>query len=246
LEEGRSIVWGQILQLRTPVGDLRRVNPTLAARLETVSQELAGAYSANSPGTKQSQITSKDSIETQSQAHRRLAEEWESIVKECRCIQGFEDFLRPDRFSKLSAASAFGNVVIINVHDKYGSDALIIPRGSSEIRHVALPRFTHRKAINLRLRMSGLLSNKGLRMRGPVVGRFDVVGHLLSLLSLDWFSMGGLSFHDSGVRGDRPADLGGFEPVLLSLWTDVVQPVFAALGLNESVSISLSRYRSQH
>lgn len=36
LEQGRSVVWNQILQLRTPVDDLSKVNPALAQRLEEV------------------------------------------------------------------------------------------------------------------------------------------------------------------------------------------------------------------
>ena len=40
LEQGRSIVWSQLSQLRTPVDDLRTVYPELAAQFERVSHEL--------------------------------------------------------------------------------------------------------------------------------------------------------------------------------------------------------------
>ncbi|KAJ7622289.1 CHAT domain-containing protein [Roridomyces roridus] len=40
LEEGRSIIWGQILKLRTPLDTLKEVHPELAERLLNLSSEL--------------------------------------------------------------------------------------------------------------------------------------------------------------------------------------------------------------
>lgn len=43
LEQGRSIVWGQLLDFRSPVDELHTVDPGLADRLAQVSVELENA-----------------------------------------------------------------------------------------------------------------------------------------------------------------------------------------------------------
>lgn len=40
LEQGRSIIWGQKLQLRTPLDDLERECPELAMELKQISRQL--------------------------------------------------------------------------------------------------------------------------------------------------------------------------------------------------------------
>ena len=45
LEQGRSVVWGQLLQLRTPVDGLLEVQPTLADDLERISKAMEHASS---------------------------------------------------------------------------------------------------------------------------------------------------------------------------------------------------------
>src|SRR6202041_791906 len=47
LEQGRSILWGQLLQLRSPVDDLRATNPQLAVKLTSIAAELErGSFEA--------------------------------------------------------------------------------------------------------------------------------------------------------------------------------------------------------
>jgi hypothetical protein len=45
LEQGHSIVWAQLLQLRTPIADLQDKYPSLANELKYLSRELEGAGS---------------------------------------------------------------------------------------------------------------------------------------------------------------------------------------------------------
>ena len=49
LEQGRSIVWGQILQLRTPLNNLRQHHPHEADKLEKISRALESAGTVQSP-----------------------------------------------------------------------------------------------------------------------------------------------------------------------------------------------------
>ena len=73
LEQGRSIVWNQLLSLRTPVDALRQVDPTLTDDFECVSVALEHA-STGDCGV-QDILHQSDSMEESAQHHRRLAEE---------------------------------------------------------------------------------------------------------------------------------------------------------------------------
>ena len=68
LETGRAVIWSQILQLRTPLDDLRQVDTQLADNLEHVAQALQ--YSAGSSTNSQSMQVSLDT-QAQSKAERQ-------------------------------------------------------------------------------------------------------------------------------------------------------------------------------
>ncbi|PVF92180.1 hypothetical protein CPB86DRAFT_227813, partial [Serendipita vermifera] len=90
LEQGRSIVWTQILQLRTPVDQLREVDPGLADRLLHVSRSLdRGIHDTRLPNETQS------FTEEEGRQYRALTAEWEKIINQIRSFPGFEGFLRP-------------------------------------------------------------------------------------------------------------------------------------------------------
>ncbi|KAG9121018.1 hypothetical protein FRC07_003214, partial [Ceratobasidium sp. 392] len=103
LEQGRSVVWNQTLQLRTPLDDLRRVDPLLTGRLEEVSAALDKAGLA--PGATQSTGDAN-------QAQRRLAGEWDELVNQARNIPNCQDFLRPHKASTLARAAHSEAVVV--------------------------------------------------------------------------------------------------------------------------------------
>ncbi|KAI0312531.1 CHAT domain-containing protein [Amylostereum chailletii] len=132
LEEGRCIVWGQILQLRTPADELRVVNEELADELERVSHELESAGAVG--GLDAHEDEKIISLEDEAQRHRRLAERYEEHVDETRKLPGFEGFLRPRRLASLLGAAATGPVVIINV-DRQRCDALILRSSLDKILH---------------------------------------------------------------------------------------------------------------
>jgi tetratricopeptide (TPR) repeat protein len=180
LEAGRSIVWGQTLQLRTPMDDLAAVHPELARKLQQISEALDHA---SAPATSLAMSTPVDSLESQAQARRRLAEDWERTVEETRRLPGFEDFLRPSKFAKLAEGSKHGIVVCLHAYEER-CDALILPECSDDIIHLPLPEFTSKKAAALQAVMTGFLSDSNVRVRTTRQGR--TLGDIQHVLSMLW------------------------------------------------------------
>ncbi|KAF8598602.1 hypothetical protein BDV93DRAFT_450913, partial [Ceratobasidium sp. AG-I] len=148
LEEGRSIVWKQMLQLRTPIDDLFAIAPTLATELKQVAQDLDHTSSPKSTTGAVPQDTL--SLEQAPQQHRRLAEKWEDLLGQAHHLSGFETFLHPQKVSQLLPAAQSGPVVLINIHSSR-CDALVIQPGSTEIAHIPL-QFTLQSAVRLATR----------------------------------------------------------------------------------------------
>jgi hypothetical protein len=156
LEQGRSIVWNQILQLRTPVDELCEVNPDLADRLLRVSRIL-------DRGVEQKEDLG--STEQDGQRYRALTMEWESILEEIRSLPKFEDFLKPPRASRLRDAAQNGPVVVINMAKKR-CEALALVPGMEEVICIPLPDITYNKVAEMRDELKDHLYSKGIRMRG--------------------------------------------------------------------------------
>lgn len=118
LETGRSVIWSQLLQVRTDLSRLVVAAPDLADRFTTVlarTDRPAWAVHQQEPPS---------------------ADEWETVVGEIRAINGFEHFLDlPDIASMLSAVSD-GHAVIVNVADQR-CDALVVGAGGIDV--VPLP-----------------------------------------------------------------------------------------------------------
>ncbi|THU89258.1 TPR-like protein [Dendrothele bispora CBS 962.96] len=145
LEEGRSIVWKQILQLRTPLDELHQLYPDIADELSRVSLALDDAGTSNFQFI-DSQIRHK-SVEEEAQNHRKLATQYEELLQYIRKLDGFHSFLRPKKFSELAPAAMNGPVVIINVHDS-GCGALVVCP-STDIIHVPLPMVSSGEAAKM-------------------------------------------------------------------------------------------------
>ncbi len=132
LEQGRSIIWDQLLQFRIPLEDLKQRDLDLANRLNAVARDLAISSARTLlPG----EDTSED------EKHRELVTKWGAGVAEARRLRGFEDFLMPKEYAYLAAAADDSVIVIINV-DWRRCDALVIfpPSAGSDssIHHVPL------------------------------------------------------------------------------------------------------------
>jgi tetratricopeptide (TPR) repeat protein len=156
LEQGRSIVWNQMLQLRTPVEELHAVDPDLAARLLHVS------------GLLDSQIEQEGvrwSSEENAQHYRTLTKEWESIIEKIRSLPDFQYFLKPRNISSLMDAAQNGPVVVLNITEKR-CDALALVAGMEEVIHIPLPNITSNRVMEFRDELKNVLYSSGLRMRG--------------------------------------------------------------------------------
>jgi tetratricopeptide (TPR) repeat protein len=160
LEQGRSIVWTQILQLRTPVDQLREVNSDLADRLVQVSRTLE-------QGSGQGGISEEvaQSMEEQGRRYRALTMEWESIIDQVRSLPNFENFLRPPSSDHLLNAARNGPVIVLNVATNR-CDALAILPGLDDIVHIPLPNITSKRVTELRDDLKDFLYSTGNRSRG--------------------------------------------------------------------------------
>ncbi|KAH7322254.1 CHAT domain-containing protein [Rhizoctonia solani] len=117
LEQGRSIIWNQILELRTPFDEVSIVDKDLARNLER-----AGSTEANLIFMTGEMLD----LGREAQRHRKLASEWDQLLA--------KEFLRPKCKKHLMDASKNGPVVVINIGESQG-DALILVPNSSEIAH---------------------------------------------------------------------------------------------------------------
>ncbi|KAG9123185.1 hypothetical protein FRC07_000129 [Ceratobasidium sp. 392] len=163
LEQGRLIVWNQLLQLRTPLDELAITNSALANRLKQVAHDLENAslWTPNS-----SHVAPNPAYhEEVAQRHRRLAEDWQKLIEQARLIPGFHDFLRPMRKRQLVSAAWTTSVVIIAVH-KDNCGALVIRAGETDVTSMELTAFTFDKAAEARTNLMRSLQKQGRDTRG--------------------------------------------------------------------------------
>ncbi|THU95148.1 TPR-like protein [Dendrothele bispora CBS 962.96] len=187
LEEGRSIVWKQILQLRTPLDELHQQHPDLADELSRVSLALDNAGTS-----KLHDIDSEiehQSAEEEAQNHRKLAAKYEQLLKEVRELDGFGSFLRHKKFSELAPAARNGPVVVVNVA-KLRCDALVLCT-SGEIVHVPLSKISYTQAEALHSKLLSSLQAHGVRVsrngdRATCLARKNNQDHFGSVLADLW------------------------------------------------------------
>ncbi|KAG8760119.1 hypothetical protein FRC14_004007 [Serendipita sp. 396] len=170
LEQGRSIVWNQILQLRTPVDELRAVEPDLADRLLHVSSLL---YQGSQDTGHQSEP--KRSPEEEVRQYRALAKERDDIVEKVRSLPKFHNFLKPLRIQNLLEATKEGPVIIVNV-SLVRCDALVLVDGVDEAIHIPLPDLTPERVNQLQIKFNGLLKSSGVRQRAVRDEDVDIGG----------------------------------------------------------------------
>ncbi|KAJ7458810.1 TPR-like protein [Mycena galericulata] len=209
LEQGRSVIWGQLLTLRTPVDDLRKSHPDLADQLVSVSTKLETA------GTWSNGVTDADAIKTQSlqsivQQSHALALERNGVLQKVRELPGFERFLLSKPISELSEAAKRGPVAILNISD-YGCDALILMPGlADEVIHVPLSDFTTDAAQALAQSLASIVGTTGRsdRLHGSREGYMapdDIFSHILSEL---WVKIVHPVLHALAITTPASQDLG--------------------------------------
>ena len=208
LEQGRSIVWGELFQLRSSYGELSSVHPDHCRKLRELSTALEQASATRekslsslleqTPGAAH-RVT--DSLQQDADRHRILAIERDKLLREIRSFPGFEKFLLRKEFSQLRASAHSGPVVILNAAESR-CDALIVLADVDHVIHVPLPAFTFQRSAGLQNILEKLLGHTRATRCDDREGR-------------------------SATRGCV-----SWEPFLSTLWNGVVKPVLDALAFS--------------
>ncbi|KAF8132370.1 TPR-like protein [Boletus edulis] len=210
LEQGRSIVWGELFQLRGSYEQLSSAHPDHARRLRELSAALddAGAtreksLSTFSESTDDSIHRAIQTLQQVADAHRALAIERDTLLQEIRRLPGFTRFLLPKDFSQLRTSAHSGPVVTLNAAETR-CDALIVLADVDHVIHVPLPNFTFQRSIDLQGILKSFLRQAQVERTGQV------------------------------ARWDR----GTWESFLSPLWKCVVEPVMDALAFSTPGNLS--------
>ncbi|KAE9403540.1 hypothetical protein BT96DRAFT_1016936 [Gymnopus androsaceus JB14] len=159
LEDGRSLIWTQILSLRSPLDELARVHTqTSLLSWGTSDRNWSAQHTiSNKP------VSALDQ-------HRRMVIFYEGLLKEIHSKDGFSDFLVLKKHSALISATVRlgGPVVYLNVHSTR-CDALIATT-AGKIESVHLSHLTETRANKLRELWQGFLQSNGVRERATQSG----------------------------------------------------------------------------
>ncbi|KAF8436540.1 CHAT domain-containing protein [Boletus edulis BED1] len=214
LEQGRSIVWGELLQLRGSYEELSSAHPDHAHRLRDLFTALddAGAtreksLTTFSESTDGAIHRATQTLHQEADRHRALAIERDKLLQEIRRLPGFERFLLPKDFSQLRASAHSGPVVILNAAERR-CDALIIVADVDHVIHVPLPHFTLKRAADHQILLKTFLRQ----------------AHAIRTDERD----------GKTVTWDR----GSWESFLAPLWNGIVKPVLDALAFSSPGDIS--------
>jgi hypothetical protein len=214
LEQGRSIVWGDLFQLRSSCEQLSSAHPDHAHRLRELSTALehAGATHEKSMSAFLEQTPSAyrvtESLQQEADRHRTLAIERDKLLQEIRGFPGFEQFLLHKEFSQLRASAHSGPVVILNAAESR-CDALIVLADVDRAIHVPLLNFTFQRSAGLQQMLEKLLGN------ARIIRSDDREGEPATRGCMRW------------------------EPLLSTLWNGVVKPVLDALAFSVCHVMSL-------
>ena len=207
LEQGRSIVWGELFQLRSSYDELSSAHPDHARRLRELSTALEHASATREKflSSRLEQVHSAEhrameSLQREADRHRRLAIGRDKLLQDIRKLPGFERFLLHKEFSQLRASAHSGPVVILNAAETR-CDALIVLADVDHVIHVPLPNFTLEQSQDLQTSLNSF------------VRRVRVIPH------------------DGRYGQPIPQEGGGqWKSILSTLWKCVVKPVLDALA----------------
>ncbi|CCM03325.1 uncharacterized protein FIBRA_05453 [Fibroporia radiculosa] len=155
LEQGRSVVWNQLLQLRTPLDELQSRDPTLANRLRQVSYELEKGSGHDMTGA--GEMKNDVGYLWRNRPDNTVDSQWSA--------KRFSP--RSDTVSQLAPSAHAGPVVILNA-SQYRCDALVLLAESDDVLHVPLPDITYEQVENLQKSLNKLLAS-----HGRVISRMD-------------------------------------------------------------------------
>ena len=129
-EQGRAILFSQILDSRSDITELREAHEALADRFVHCGNNL------NRPAPQQATAPMGDTVggatsQHNAESRRAAAAEFQTVLSEIRALPGFERFLAPRNIDDLLPAADQGPVVLVNIAP-LRSDALVITTGGVE------------------------------------------------------------------------------------------------------------------
>jgi hypothetical protein len=119
LEQGRSVLWAQALEITAELDQLAAVAPALAARLGEVHAGL------RVPDPDKVLAEGPTAASTQDDRRVSLAHERDQLIMKARKLPGFKDFLSAPAYKQIQRAAIGGPVVVVNI-SSYRSDAIIV------------------------------------------------------------------------------------------------------------------------
>ncbi|MFF3957023.1 CHAT domain-containing protein [Streptomyces sp. NPDC001890] len=135
LEQGRGVLWSQLLDTRGDMDLLRATAPDIADRLAEVE---AALDTSRGPQDVHEPEADGEARWWARAANQRLvwAAEQEDLLARARELPGLADFRRPATAARLRRAAADGPVVLVVV-SRWGADALVVGRAATTV--VPLP-----------------------------------------------------------------------------------------------------------
>ena len=135
LEQGRAVLWSQLLETRSDLTVLESAHPELAGRLSELRGVLdSGAEPADTRAA-QGWATSPAAITSDVDYRMRAAQEWDDLVAQIRTLPGFHSFLRRPYIRDLQSAALEGPVVVVNI-SRWRCDAVVVEE--TDIRVIPL------------------------------------------------------------------------------------------------------------
>ncbi len=121
-EQCRSVLLSNLQRYRSPVEDLRAVNPDLAEKIQWVGSQLEKLSSPKESPDGQTAGSTPDHFLAEQQS---LLEEWDERLQQIRSLPGFDDFMSTPSFTRLQTAARDGPIIFLNTCERR-SDAIII------------------------------------------------------------------------------------------------------------------------
>jgi hypothetical protein len=164
LEQGRSIIWGQLLDLRTPLDILKESHSALAQELRQLSLEIEqmGSWARRALPSALMGHAQQDPSKLATSSYE-LVQRRQELLDVIRNLPGFETFLRPKPLADLRIAARSGPVVILAEGDREESyHALILrPRQEDKVISLKLNAFTRKTAHRLLTMLNCTLQQSG-------------------------------------------------------------------------------------
>jgi CHAT domain-containing protein len=182
LEQGRSLFWGQALNLRADLTDLAFEAPELAERLEAAR----AVMNASSPDRLADANPASLELTRQQHGERiaRAARDYEQALHKVRAIPGFEHYLETIPYPELAAVGANAPIVIVNT-SQFGSQAVIVRSEADLPQVVDLPGLDFDSAAENARQLAQIVEGSQAQNR-PFLSREHDRHALLDILGWLW------------------------------------------------------------